>query len=234
MKTIMVEVLDKNKIAEINDAIDSIKNLAPGLKVLNFELNSTVGDYNDVFRIVTKALTHGIKVNATCSGNNNVIAPIILTLARQTGGSSSAFFGSKFHVMEKVEKGKSFDGIELSNASIFKALLHLKCKASVLKEIYQSREVISSETAKKCGMINEIINFPALPKKLAKKGQKTGKKLNSTSINNSSASSLVNSSAISATDDISNAVANSIGKDEQSLSEKVSDSGNDESNDKKE
>lgn len=191
MKIVMVGSPDENKITEIHELIQSMKNLPQAQKEIDFEFKSTWGNYDDALLIANDFLANGIKVNATGRGSMNSFAGILFAVAKRTGGISSVFYSANFKLAEKAEKSEPTNSAEIRNENILKAFKHLKCNSELLKDIFQSGEIISAEKAKECGIIKEIQNLPTFNKIVGKKNKKGGKSTSGNTTSNSATSSAI-------------------------------------------
>jgi ATP-dependent protease ClpP protease subunit len=205
-KIILVKKLDESK-NEILEIIQSLKNSNELEKQINLDLDSTTGKYNDALLIASDVLENGIKINATGKGSMDSSAAILFALSKRTGGTSSVFFSADFKLAEKAEKSEPTNSAEIRNENILKALKHLKCNSELLKDIFQSGEIISAEKAKECGIVKEIQNLPTFNKIAGKKNKKAGK---------SSAGNIsLNSATSSANTPVSNNISNTTASADQ-------------------
>lgn len=171
-KSLKVEKLDLKSTKEIVDQIHSLKNSAPAEKEFNLELDSTQGPHPFAINIVDATLRVGVKFNAECKGELDASGAMLAALSKGTGGRSTAFFSTTFQLYKYTEKnGKIVNSSsdEISKASIATTLKHLKCKSLLISDLLDSGEIFSADTAKKCGIISEVIKLPSI-KKLTKKG----------------------------------------------------------------
>lgn len=160
MKIIKVETLDLKKKEEIVDIIHSLKNSAPSEKEITLELNSTQGEFQAAIEIANEALKADVKINAECKGELDASGAMLAALSKSSGSKSAAFFSTSFQLFKS--NGKSGNTLnstsdEIKKASIATTFKHLKCKMALINSLLDSGEIISADTAKKCGIISEVI-----------------------------------------------------------------------------
>lgn len=178
MKLHVVENLDLKTKKEILDSIQSLKNSATADKELTLDLNSTQGEFQFALEIATEAIQSDIMINADCKGELDASGAILAALSKCTLGKSTAFFSTTFQLFKNNEKsGKLINSTsdEIRKSSIAKTLKHLRCKSALINSLLDTGEIFSSDTAKKCGIVNEVMGLPSL-KKSGKKKSITNKK----------------------------------------------------------
>jgi len=167
-KKILVEELDSATIDEIFDEIEE-KEKIPGDQFLDLDMKSPNGNIHDALEITDKAHeTENVNLRTSVSGDADITGTIIAAAGKP--GYREAKLGAKFAISVNgpYPSGTTASGLSEDDKTILDVLSSISGKRKAILGHIIKGIPISSNEAKKCGLIDNIKKFQSkyrLPKK---------------------------------------------------------------------